>query len=608
MRHFLFAFLLLPFSLFSQTLCENGYAGAYPCENVDLLAHIPPETIGGASTNEVWGWTDALDGKEYVLLGMSTGVGFFDISTPTQPIYLGRLPTFTNNSLWRTLRPYNNFLFVGSEASGHGLQVFDLTKLRSVENPPVIFSEDAHYSQFGKCHSLVIDENEGYLYACGTNSFSGGLHVVNIQNPLNPVTAGGYDGSGYTHEAMVQLYNGPDEDYIGHTIAFCFNGSAPTLFIVADVTDPSDITLISSSAYPSPAYCHQGCLTPDGGYLLMDDELDEQNFGLTATRTLIWDMHDLDAPLFMGVHNGSTAAIDHNQYIIGNLSYQSNYTAGLQILDVTNIADTTLNQVAYFDHYPLSNAATFDSEWMNYPYFSSGVLPLSDIYNGMFLVQPNFIKVTSDNTICANEQAHVQIILQQGFVGPYTITFNGLPEGAIANYDILNAFAPDTIDVVISAAINFSENLNFSITVNGLYNNYTRPVAINVQPLQAWYNDADNDGFGDANSIVMSCSQPENYTTTSTDCDDTDANTYPNAPGTQSNTDNNCNNIIDPTEMSFCADLDGDLIITINDMYIIIGEMECTGNNCIGDLNNDLVVDITDFLLVLSNFGTVCNE
>ncbi len=608
MRLVILLSFLFPASFMAQTLCEDGYAGEYPCQNVDLLAHVAPETIGGASTNEVWGWTDPLDGTEYALLGMSTGVGFFDLSTPTQPIYLGRLPSHTSNSLWRTLRTYQNYLFVGSEASGHGLQVFDLTLLRNVINPPLVFAETAHYNQFGKCHSLVIDENSGYLFACGTNTYSGGLHVVNIQNPLAPVIAGGYDGSGYTHEAMVQLYNGPDEDYIGRTIAFCFNGSAPTLFIVADVTNPSDITLISSSAYPNPAYCHQGCLTPDGGYLLMDDELDEQNFALAATRTLIWDMHDLDAPIFMGVHNGSTAAIDHNQYILGNLNYQSNYTAGLQILDVTNIADTTLKQVAYFDHYPLSNSATFDSEWMNYPYFHSGVIPLTDIYNGLFIVQPNFIEVVAPSLVCANEDVHVQIILKQGFTGPYSITFNGLPADAQASYDLLNAQAPDTIDVTITTSNFFSENLNFSIAVQGLYNTYSRPVAISVQPIQVWYHDADNDGFGDANSFVVSCSQPENYISQSNDCDDTNASVYPNAPGTQSNTDNNCNDILDPMELPLCADLDGDLVITINDMFIIIGAMDCVGTNCLGDLNNDLIVDMTDFLIVLSNFGNICNE
>ena len=256
--------VLRAFATFSQTPCENGYAGVYPCQNVDLLYHIPPESIGGATTNEVWGWTDPLDGKEYVLLGTSTGVSFYDIQIPTAPVYLGRLPTHTFNSIWRTLRTYNNYVFVGSEASGHGLQVFDLTRLRDVANPPETFTEDAYYGGFGKCHTLVISEETGYLYACGTNTYSGGLHIVNIQDPLAPVIAGGYDLNGYTHEAQVMVYNGPDADYTGHTIAFCYNGSNSQPLTIVDVTDPTDATTISTTAYPQQHYCHQGWLTEDG--------------------------------------------------------------------------------------------------------------------------------------------------------------------------------------------------------------------------------------------------------------------------------------------------------------------------------------------------------
>lgn len=608
MKNFFLITLLLPFNAFSQTLCEDGFAGIYPCENVDLLYHVIPDSIGGASTNEVWGWTDALDGKEYVLLGMSTGVGFFDIANPLQPLYLGKLPTHTVNSLWRTLRTYNDYLFVGSEASAHGLQIFDLTRLRDVDSPPQDFTEDAYYNGFGKCHTLVIDETSGYLYAVGTNTYSGGLHVVNIQDPLNPIIAGGYDGSGYTHEAQVLQYNGPDTEHIGKSIALCFNGSAPTLFAVMDVTDPTDIMLISSAVYPSPAYCHQGWLTPDGGYLLMDDELDENNFGLANTRTLIWDMNDLDQPIYMGDHLGTTAAIDHNQYIIGNLCYQSNYTAGLQIQDVTDIADTTLQQVAFFDHYPVNNSTQFQSEWMNYPYFASGIMPLTDIYNGMFLVKPNFIQIEANETACANEVINIQVIIQEGFLGPYTLNLVGLPEEVIVNYSTEGVVAPDTITIELSSLVNFVADLNFSITVQGLYNTYTREVAIELIQPTTWYYDADIDGFGLDTDSIIACEQPASYSNQGGDCNDENSFVYPGAPGTYDDVDNNCNSILDIDEIAFCADLDGDNIITILDLIIMNGELGCEGLDCLGDLNDDGLVNINDFLLVLADFGEECNQ
>ncbi|MFN0031230.1 MAG: choice-of-anchor B family protein [Flavobacteriales bacterium] len=601
-----FAFLLLSSIACAQTLCEDGYAGIYPCHNVDLLAHIPPDSIGGASTNEVWGWTDTLFNKEYVLLGMSTGIGFFDISTPTQPEYLGRLPSHTFNSLWRTLRTYGDYMYVGSEATGHGLQVFDLTELRDVINPPQIFSESAWYDDFGKCHTLVIDEEHGYLIACGTNTYLGGPHIVNIQNPLVPTLVGGYDGKGYTHEAQVITYNGPDADYTGKTILFCYNGSPATLLVIVDITDPTDIHFISDTSYPQPQYCHQGWLTPDGAYLLMDDELDEMDNGYTNTRTLIWDMHDLDAPLYMGQHDGSTAAIDHNQYIIGNLAFQSNYTAGLQILDVTNIADTTLKQVAYFDHYPWDNSTAFDGEWMNYPYFESGVVALSDLYNGMFLVRPNLIQLDYPNTICANGTFEFDIVLAEGFAGPYALEIEGLPLGAIVDFNTQNIIAPDTIHVIISSIVEFDNDLLLNITVSGAHFSYSRSLSAVLQQPTEWYEDADGDGFGQPFWSMYSCTQPEGTSTLTTDCEDNDPTIYPGAPGTADGVDNNCNNEIDPSEEYFCADLDGDYIITVNDLIIMNGELGCDDDDCIGDLNNDGFVNATDFLILLADFGEPC--
>lgn len=54
------------------------------------------------------------------------------------------------------------------------------------------------------------------------------------------------------------------------------------------------------------------------------------------TKTYVWDMADLDDPVLVHTHVGPTAAIDHNQFIVGNRSYQANYRAGLRILDIAN--------------------------------------------------------------------------------------------------------------------------------------------------------------------------------------------------------------------------------------------------------------------------------
>ncbi len=375
-------FLFSSLGIVAQTPCVNGMAGPYPCENINLLSFVENGDLGGGSMNDIWGWVDPLDSAEYVLLGRTSGTSFLDITDPVNPIYLGDLPTATLNSTWRDIKVYNNYAFIVSEAGQHGMQIFDLTNLRDIASPPLLFEEDAHYSGWGNAHNIVINESTGRAYGVGTNTFEGGLHIVDISDPLNPTLIGDFSEDGYTHDAQVVSYAGPDTNFQGKEIAFACNENTVT---IADVTDASNTTLISSTGYPGASYTHQGWLTEDHRYFLSNDELDEQGSGINTT-TFIWDMLDLSAPLIIGTFVSSTSAIDHNLYTHNGYVYQSNYRAGLRILDTENIADAILEEVAYFDVYPSSNSAQFDGTWSNYPYFPSGVIAVSHIGEGLFLL------------------------------------------------------------------------------------------------------------------------------------------------------------------------------------------------------------------------------
>lgn len=388
----LLASLLIVASLIAQTPCNNGMAGIYPCNKFDLLSEMTASEFGSNNANDSWGWTDPDTGSEYVLLGLNDGTAFLNIDDPVNPIYLGRLNTHTGTSIWRDIKTYANYAFIVSEASNHGMQVFDLTRLRNVTNPPVIFDEDAHYDGFGNAHNVVINEAEGYAYAVGSTTFNGGPHFVDITNPLNPVAAGGFSTDFYSHDGQVIIYNGPDTDYTGREI---YVGSNESFISIVDITDKSNPISISTATYPNTVYTHQGWFTEDHAYFLLGDEIDEINIGFN-TRTIVFDFSDLDNPQLHFQYSGPTPATDHNGYVRDNIFYLANYAAGIRAINVENIENQEMTEVGYFDIHPTSEAAGYDGAWNVYPYFESGTILISTLnFNnvgfvpGMFLIRAN---------------------------------------------------------------------------------------------------------------------------------------------------------------------------------------------------------------------------
>jgi len=375
---------------YAQTPCVNGFAGPYPCNNVDLLAHVTMAQLGtNTDVADLWGYTDPLTGKEYAIVGCHTGTAFMDLTVPTAPVRVGFLPAHNNStSSWRDVDVSGTWCYVGSESGGHGLQVFDLTRLRSVTNPPQTFTEDAHYAGFGNSHTIFADKGAPYVYAVGTGTYSGGLHVVNVSNPRAPVFAGAWSADGYIHESNVIQYHGPDAAHVGKRISLNFHIYANDRVTFVDVTDPSDMSRIGfTPPYPGASLCHQGWVTPDHRFLLMNDEGDEgaSNYN---TRTHIFNIEDLEAPVYIGYHSGTFASYDHNLYIHNDLVYQTNYTSGFAVLDPANVATASLSLLATFDTYPANNGKTYDGAWGSYPFFASGIVIVSGIEEGLFVLQP----------------------------------------------------------------------------------------------------------------------------------------------------------------------------------------------------------------------------
>lgn len=446
------ALLLAPWAHASAP-CTNGDADGFACSHVDLLGRLSISEMGGGSQerlNDIWGWTDPDNGEEYAIVGMSDGTAFVRLPPDGPPVFLGRLASSDGRSpiakpreeshgvkscmhddgcgeasSWRDMKVFGNHVFVVSEAAGFGMQVFDLTKLRSVSSVQSWGQADetAHYPGVGHSHNIFINEESARAYIVGAgpprSTTAGGLHVLDIEDPANPVFLAEINEDGYTHDVQCVMYRGPDSGF-SDMDEICFASNEDTL-TVWEVNDPADAEMLSRVSYSGVGYVHQGWLSEDQRYFFVNDELDEVNSG-TRTRLRIFDVSDLRNPELAAEYLAPTLAIDHNNYVHGRWLLQSNYSAGLRILDILDPLRPV--EAAYFDTVA-GDATDFVGVWSNYRFPGSGRIVLSDIHGGLFVVEPTLqdfgtapditvaLDVSTDSAV-ADESVEASVTVSNG--------------------------------------------------------------------------------------------------------------------------------------------------------------------------------------------------
>lgn len=371
--------------------CVDGMAGQFPCDNVNLKAFVPLSEMGSTWSNDIWGWTDPRNDREYALIGLREGTGFFDVTRASRPKYLGKLPTHSVASTWRDIEVVGNHAYIVSEASGHGMQVFDLTRLRGVDEPRE-WTEDGFLGGFGQAHTITADPVAEVVHINGAtqgvticNNGGGGPISVDVSDRENPTLLGCNGQDGYTHDMQCVIYDGPDTTYQGREI--CLGSNEDTLTIT-DVTDKENPEQLSRTGYTTARYVHQGWLTPNQKYFLSNDELDEADGAVSTTTTYMWDVRDLDNPIVMGGFEHGTQSIDHQLFIKGDVATESNYMSGVRVLGTEKIRRGKLKKLGFFDLYPVQDGVDFAGTWANYPFFDSGIVIATGMEEGLFVLKP----------------------------------------------------------------------------------------------------------------------------------------------------------------------------------------------------------------------------
>ncbi len=354
--------------------------GPYDAMGISLLNHQLPWDMDPDSfaSNDCWGYVSP-SGREYAIVGLERSTAFVEITTPESPQVVALIPD--NQSTWSDIKVFQDYAYNVNERTfdgvGNGIQVIYLGQ---IDTGVVTLVQEYHGAGIQKAHNLAINTDSGYLYAIGANVAGGGLVAYDVgTDPANPVHAGSWDLR-YVHDAQVVSYtSGP---YAGSEIAFCAAGFDG--LDIVDVTDKNSMISIGFSTYPDLAYCHQCWLSEDRQILYVNDEMDEGDHGFT-TRTIVFDVSDIHDPQFIGTFTSGELAIDHNLYVHDGLIYEANYKSGLRVFDASDPVAPA--QFAYFDTYPGDNGLGYEGAWSTYPFFPSGVILVSNIDTGLFVLR-----------------------------------------------------------------------------------------------------------------------------------------------------------------------------------------------------------------------------
>jgi len=366
--------------------CVDGMAGIYPCKGIDLLAHVPIAAVQGGGVADVWGWVDPETKKEYAVLGGAGSVRFFDVSKPTEPVYLGRLLGKAETAfIWQEIEILNDHAYIVCDLSPCGLQIFDLTRLRGVEAALPVWRPDV-VVPVGTVHSIASNPDTNHIFLNGPGLLVGTPLIFDVSQPLAPKPVGAMADDGYTHDSLCQTYTGPDKRFKKHEICFNFNEDTVTIY---DVTaNPVTPKQLARETYKTASYVHSGALTKDHAYLISTDEGDEQDHRLPST-LYIWDVRKLTKPKLIGTFEGNSLSIDHNIYSEEDALYHANYVNGFRILDLKDAAKAKLKEVAWFDTVPTSDNPEFNGAWAAYPYLPSGNVLVGDMDGAFFILRPH---------------------------------------------------------------------------------------------------------------------------------------------------------------------------------------------------------------------------
>ncbi|HIF15387.1 MAG TPA: choice-of-anchor B family protein, partial [Bacteroidetes bacterium] len=335
-------------------LISNGQQS----KNMSLNSNLP---YAGRDLSDIWGYVDS-SGNEYALVGVYDGTSIVSISgsAPNEIFFIQGA-----SSIWRDLKTHEHYAYVTNE-SGNGLLIIDLNDIPANQQN---YNWTGGSLGLSSAHNLYIDN--GYAYIFGSNIGNGGALILDLSDPWNPVHIGTFDDY-YIHDGYVRndtLWSANISD--GH-------------FSIIDVSDKTNPVEIINQNTPVN-YAHNCWLSDDSKYLFVTEEKP----GAPITSYDISDPNNI-TELDQYFSSSSEDVIPHNTHVLGDFIINAHYRDGITVVDISK--PDNLVETAYYDTSPQFSGNGFNGSWGAYPFLPSGIILATDIENGLYLLEAQFIK------------------------------------------------------------------------------------------------------------------------------------------------------------------------------------------------------------------------